>query len=193
MILSHVMSAVKYLQKNGMVHRNIRPETILFESESALSDIKLVDLISVIDIADIQEEDPYFDLIITSDPYYRAPELIFSKKYYDEKVDIWSCGAILYNMITGIPPYFEVDDETTVEKIKSGVLSCSYPNYEAASSLEVKNLIDSMLVINKTDRCNIDLAIKSNWVQMFTKSYLNVNKKIAMDALNNMKNINFMY
>ena len=67
-------------------------------------------------------------------------------------------------MITGIPPYFEVDDETTVEKIKSGVLSCSYPNYEAASSLEVKNLIDSMLVINKTDRCNIDLAIKSNWV-----------------------------
>lgn len=111
MILSHVMSAVKYLHKNGMVHRNIRPETILFESESALSDIKLVDFISVIETSEMQEEDPYYDTIVTSPPYYRAPELIFGKKYYDTKVDIWSCGAILYNMITGIPPFFEADDD----------------------------------------------------------------------------------
>jgi serine/threonine protein kinase len=53
MIISHVLSAVKYLHKNGYVHRNIKPESILFESEAAVSDIKLVDFISVIETKDI--------------------------------------------------------------------------------------------------------------------------------------------
>lgn len=57
MIISHIFSAVKYLHKNGFVHRNIKPESILFESESALSDIKLVDFITMIETKDIVEDD----------------------------------------------------------------------------------------------------------------------------------------
>lgn len=83
MIISHVFSAVKFLHKNGFVHRNIRPETILFETDNALSDIKILDFISVIDEKEIKENDEDFDTFITSDPYYRAPELLMSKKYYD--------------------------------------------------------------------------------------------------------------
>lgn len=147
LIIAHVCSAVKYLHKNGYVHRNLRPETILFESENALSDIKIVDFISCIETKNIKEDDSVFSTLVTSDPNFRAPELLLTKKTYDTKVDVWSCGAILYNMITGIPPYLEKDMESTIEMIKTGKMSCSYPNYEEYSSTELKNLIQSMLVV----------------------------------------------
>lgn len=147
MIIAHVFSAVKYLHKNGYVHRNIRPETILFESDGALSDIKLVDFISCIETSEVKEDDPIFGTFINSDPHYRAPELLLTKKVYDTKVDVWSCGAILYNMLTGIPPFFERDTESTIEMIKTGKLSCTYPNYEESTSPELKKLIDSMLIV----------------------------------------------
>jgi serine/threonine protein kinase len=47
-IISHVFSAVKYMHKNGIIHRNIRPEMIIFQSENAMGDIKLFDFISAI-------------------------------------------------------------------------------------------------------------------------------------------------
>ena len=126
MILAHLASATKYLHKNGFVHRNLRPETIIFESDGALSDIKLVDLISVAETQALREnpDDKDFEVFVRSDPYYRAPELLYAKKQCDVKADVWSCGAILYNMVTGIPPFFEKDNEATIEKIKTGVLSC---------------------------------------------------------------------
>jgi len=111
MIIQHIFSAVKYLHKSGFVHRNIRPETILFESDSAVSDIKIVDFITAVGTKEIAEEDSLFDTLSRLGPYYRAPELLLTKKNYGVNCDVWSCGAILYNMVTGIPPFFEGNEE----------------------------------------------------------------------------------
>jgi 5'-AMP-activated protein kinase catalytic alpha subunit len=113
----------------------LRPETIIFETASGVSDIKLVDFISTIETKDIIEDDLSFDHFIKSTPDYRSPELISKRKFYNSNCDVWSCGAILYNMITGIPPFFENDLETLEEKIKLGVFSCSFPNYEKNNSV----------------------------------------------------------
>ena len=157
LIIAHIFSALKFLHKNGYVHRNLRPETILFESDGALSDIKLVDLITCIETKDMKEEDPDYDLITKgSSPYYRAPELLVKTKHYGVNCDLWACGSMLYNMITGIPPFFEIDEEYTKEKIKSGILSCAYPNYEENSSKEIKELINSLLQVERLERFNID-------------------------------------
>lgn len=51
-------------------------------------------------------------------------------------------------MLTGIPPFFEHDDEQTMEKIKSGKLSCDYPNYVENVSKEAKDLVENMIVVN---------------------------------------------
>jgi calcium-dependent protein kinase len=112
------------MHKNGIVHRNLRPETILFESETCLSDIKLVDLISAIEYKNITEDDNPYDVLMNGSPFYRCPELLMYKKVYDAKCDVWSSGTILYNLVTGIPPFFEDNDEATKEKIKTGIFSC---------------------------------------------------------------------
>jgi calcium-dependent protein kinase len=41
-------------------------------------------------------------------------------KAYDEKVDVWACGVILYILFCGYPPFFGDDDDEVLEKIKVG-------------------------------------------------------------------------
>ena len=71
MIMAHIFSAVKYLHKNGIVHRNLRPETIIFKSDDSLSDIRLIDFSSAIETKDIEVgEDVFFEKVVKFPPYY---------------------------------------------------------------------------------------------------------------------------
>jgi len=42
-------------------------------------------------------------------PVFKAPELLSLKKRYGFECDIWSAGCIIFNMVTGIPPFYESD------------------------------------------------------------------------------------
>ena len=50
----------------------------------------------------------------------RAPELLDKIKNYDESVDIWSLGCIIYNMVTGIPPFYDSDESQMYCMIRMG-------------------------------------------------------------------------
>ena len=49
------------------------------------------------------EKDAKENLVLGS-PYYMAPEII-QKKGYDNKVDVWAIGIIVYEMLCGLPPF----------------------------------------------------------------------------------------
>lgn len=48
-------------------------------------------------------------------PYYMAPEVLQRK--YDEKCDIWSCGVILYIILSGFPPFNGSTDDVILQRI----------------------------------------------------------------------------
>lgn len=56
-----------------------------------------------------KSEDILFEEYSKFPPIFRAPELMTKNKRYDEKVDIWSCGCLIFNMVTGIPPFYDSD------------------------------------------------------------------------------------
>jgi len=115
-IILHIMSALKYVHRKGYFLRNLRPENVVFMHEEASADIKLIDLMAIC-------QQPSEGLVVASDNQCRAPEMLIPNAEYTNKVDSWSCGVILFNMVTGVPPFFESTPDLLDEKIKQGVFS----------------------------------------------------------------------
>lgn len=88
---------MEYIHKVGIVHRDIKPNNILINS-SEPEKIKIV-------LADFGLGDTYKEGQLLYKrcgcEKYCAPEIFHNEKYVPLKVDIWSCGVVLYAMVVG--------------------------------------------------------------------------------------------
>jgi calcium-dependent protein kinase len=92
------------------VHRDLKPENLLLDGDDVNA------LIKVIDFGTSQVFDPKKKMKQTyGTPYYIAPEVL--KGSYDAKCDIWSCGVILFILLTGRPPFDGKNDEEILESV----------------------------------------------------------------------------
>uniref|UniRef100_A0ACD5VGY4 Uncharacterized protein n=1 Tax=Avena sativa TaxID=4498 RepID=A0ACD5VGY4_AVESA len=91
-----VARGLEYIHSQGVVHRDIKPENILFDENF------------VVKIADfgIACEETLCDLLVEDQGTYRwmAPEMM-TRKPYNRKVDVYSFGLLLWEMVTGRIPY----------------------------------------------------------------------------------------
>jgi len=93
-----VCSALQYAHSQGVLHRDIKPENILITQEGTA---KLMDfgLAKMLSQPRITEEG-----IIVGTVAYVAPEIVLGKGA-DARSDLYSFGAVLYEMVTGKPPF----------------------------------------------------------------------------------------
>ena len=100
-IACEVAGALAYAHAQGVVHRDIRPENILFESDHAL--------VGDFGIAGVLENAGGERLsasgIVLSAPSYCSPEQAGGKCNLDGRSDIYSLGCVLYEMLAGEPPF----------------------------------------------------------------------------------------
>jgi serine/threonine protein kinase len=76
-------------------------------------------------------------------PDYIAPE-VFEGRAYDERVDWWSAGCILYEMLVGYPPFAAESPAETYRKIVHHSLTLQWPR-ESAPTPSVVHLVSSLL------------------------------------------------
>jgi serine/threonine protein kinase len=108
---SNILLAIKCLHENNIVYRDLKPENILIDSEgyANLTDFGLS--------KDNIGEKKATSLCGTAD--YIAPELLKQKRSYGQEVDWWSFGCLIYDMLTGRPPFFGESNKITFEKIQN--------------------------------------------------------------------------
>ncbi|KAL8377382.1 hypothetical protein RB595_008185 [Gaeumannomyces hyphopodioides] len=104
---AELICALECLHGFNVVYRDLKPENILldYQGHIALCDFGLCKL-------DMKDEDQTNTFCGT--PEYLAPELLEGKGY-DKAVDWWTLGVLLYEMLTGLPPFY---DENTNEMYK---------------------------------------------------------------------------
>ncbi|CAD8109288.1 unnamed protein product [Paramecium primaurelia] len=96
-IIQQIMEGINYMHNNGFVHRDMKPDNIVFNDLGQFSQLKIIDFGITKKIEDLdKDKDMKFGT-----PGYMAPEIFDYKQQITEKVDIFACGAILYQMLTG--------------------------------------------------------------------------------------------
>ncbi|ODQ65380.1 Pkinase-domain-containing protein [Nadsonia fulvescens var. elongata DSM 6958] len=91
-----LLRSLAYLHSNDICHRDIKPQNLLIDPHSKI--LKLCDFGSA-KILNPREA----NISYICSRFYRAPELIFGAQHYSTKIDVWSAGCVLAELISGKP------------------------------------------------------------------------------------------
>jgi serine/threonine-protein kinase ULK/ATG1 len=90
---------LQVLQEKHFIHRDLKPQNLLLSSKEVTPLLKIGDFGFARSLTPESMAETF-----CGSPLYMAPEIIRNQKY-DAKADLWSAGAILFQLVTGKPPF----------------------------------------------------------------------------------------
>jgi len=131
----------------GVIHRDLKPANILVNDEGLLKIVDFGVAAAASTTADTQLTKTGY---VIGSPKYMAPEQILGKKV-DEKADIYSVGVIMYEMVTGIPPYSRGDHMSVMyQHVQGKAKLCQEVNADIPDSYA--DVIAKAMAVDKTKR-----------------------------------------
>eukprot|EP00210_Caulerpa_lentillifera_P008466 g8076.t1 len=161
-VFKRVTEGVRHLHENCIGHRDLKLSNIMltWTPLDPMGGPKIIDY----DLALLNHSKNWFGANLCGTPEFMAPE-IYQGESYTLKVDIWSLGCVLYEMLIGHNPFKGENKQIT----KSNVLSCKldYQGLEKVS-IEAKDLILKMLEPNPENRFTAQQVLDHPWITSHT-------------------------
>ena len=157
-LMYQLFIALNYCHKMNIIHRDLKPENILLtKNEDGFLRIKICDFgtSQIFKKGEVQQD-------IVGSLFYMAPEVI--KQNYTFKCDLWSCGVIMYILLTNRLPFSgENDDE-----IISNILYSDYnTNILKKFSENTRDLLRKLLERDEKQRINAENALNHKFFEEF--------------------------
>eukprot|EP00755_Sulcionema_specki_P025379 Sspe_Gene.83185::Locus_54568_Transcript_1_1_Confidence_1.000_Length_851::g.83185::m.83185 len=141
-IFQQLICAVNYLHRNGVAHRDLKPDNLLMTKDGTLkvSDFGLSNLQptsegKVLEKLKLQA--------VCGTPNFVAPEVLLKNGYNGFAADIWSCGVLLYNTLFGSLPF----TAGTVSELLRRIIDGRF-QVKGEASREAKDLLRKILVVD---------------------------------------------
>ena len=100
------------------MHRDLKPENLLMSSTDENAIVKLSDF----GLSTMMTEDSLLKTACGT-LMYCAPEVLKGQTY-GKAVDLWSIGVITYVLLCGYPPFWDQDDNVTLQLVVAGNFEC---------------------------------------------------------------------
>jgi len=152
-IIRQLVEAIMFIHNKGIIHRDIKLENILIDDKF---NIKLTDF----GLCAIKENE--YDMLQDSvgTVRYTAPELLKGDGY-NESIDIWAIGIILFMLLTGIHPFDGKHKESIFNRIKTKNLHFSRYNLRK----EEKDLLKLLLEKDPNKRIEIEEILEHSFFE----------------------------
>lgn len=112
-IAKHVASALDYAHARGVIHRDVKPENILLhENEAMVADFGIALAVQEAGGQRISQSG-----ISLGTPQYMSPEQAAADRAVDARSDVYSLGAVVYEMLTGEPPHTAATAQAVFAKL----------------------------------------------------------------------------
>lgn len=155
-ILTTLLSTLAYLHSNGIVHRDIKAENLLFTSRSSMASLMLLADFGHAKILHSSEEKV---LELSGTLSYLAPEVL-SREGHGFPVDMWAVGVLTYFMLSGYMPFDCDTDDETKELINTADFVFEPPAYWADVPLEAREFISRCFTLDPSKRITAAEGLK---------------------------------
>ncbi|KAK7412460.1 hypothetical protein VNO78_03924 [Psophocarpus tetragonolobus] len=168
-----LISAVAFCHARGVYHRDLKPENLLLDDNGNL---KVSDF-GLSAVSDQIRQDGLFHTFCGT-PAYVAPEVLARKGYDGAKVDLWSCGVVLFVLMAGYLPFHDQNVMAMYKKIYRGEFRC--PRW---FSPDLSRLLARLLDTKPETRIPIPEIMENKW---FKKGFKQIKFYLEDDRLCNV-------
>lgn len=162
-----VMEGIRFCHVLGIHHRDLKLENIMLTSQQEPMRAKIADF----GLSDLQTAPGGLSGTFCGSPLYAAPELMTTgaapEGYDASKSDIWSCGVILYALLSSALPFDADDIGALVRLIQLGVPTA--PVHDSRSE-HAKELVYRLLTINPKARPSAGDVLQHSWLKSEVKA-----------------------
>ncbi|CAI5517975.1 unnamed protein product [Closterium sp. Naga37s-1] len=151
-----MMGVVDHCHQNNVIHRDLKPENFLLADRREDAPLKVADF----GLSSFYKEGEVFTETVGS-AFYVAPEVLKGK--YDKACDVWSCGVILFILLSGTPPFWGDTEKQIFHQVLKATPDFAADPWPQVSD-SAKDLVKRMLHPDPSVRISSADVLRHPWL-----------------------------